>query len=364
MDASIPHGLSRYLDEDALPYLTSELPGIGGTLKTNPEDFLVDEIPAYPPSGSGDFLFVRVEKNNIDAQRFVRCIAQTLSLSKGEIGMAGNKDRRAITRQTLSLPAAVGEAGLRAIDEIEGITVLESQRHSHKLRTGQLRGNRFSILIRDPQGDQPVEQVRKICQELSNGFPNIFGMQRFGHEGSTAKMGWELVQRPRGKEGRRIGRNRFLKRLAISALQSLVFNHYLVHRMESELLFRVLEGDWMAKRDTGGPFIVENPEEEQRRFENGETVITGPILGRKMKLATGEGAAVEQKIFDEAMLSRENFAPFGKLALGTRRPLLISAEALEVEEDPDGVRIHFMLPKGCYATSFLREVMKEERKAD
>src|SRR5687767_9919171 len=35
----------------ALPYLTSDFPGIGGTIKQRAEDFFVQEIPLYEPSG-------------------------------------------------------------------------------------------------------------------------------------------------------------------------------------------------------------------------------------------------------------------------------------------------------------------------
>ncbi|MFQ5580968.1 MAG: tRNA pseudouridine(13) synthase TruD, partial [Nitrospiria bacterium] len=44
---------SRISMNDALPYLTSDLPGIGGQLKTTPDDFCVEEIPLYEPSGEG-----------------------------------------------------------------------------------------------------------------------------------------------------------------------------------------------------------------------------------------------------------------------------------------------------------------------
>jgi len=35
------------------PYLTADIPGTGGVIKESPDDFIVTEIPAYEPSGSG-----------------------------------------------------------------------------------------------------------------------------------------------------------------------------------------------------------------------------------------------------------------------------------------------------------------------
>src|SRR6266852_1723260 len=89
------------------PLLTSDLPGIGGKIKTNLEDFEVEEIPAYEPSGAGDFLYLWIEKRDMGAEYFERQVAKRLGIPVGEIGVAGLKDRRAVTRQWISLPASV-----------------------------------------------------------------------------------------------------------------------------------------------------------------------------------------------------------------------------------------------------------------
>src|SRR6266446_1176949 len=93
--------------DDALqpPLLTADLPGIGGTIKTIPEDFEVEEIPAYEPSGQGDFLYLWIEKRDMGAEFFTRQIARRLDIPVGEVGTAGLKDRRAVTRQMVSVPA-------------------------------------------------------------------------------------------------------------------------------------------------------------------------------------------------------------------------------------------------------------------
>src|SRR5215475_11708343 len=104
------------------PLLTGDLPGTGGRLKTVPEDFEVEEVPAYEPSGSGDFLYLWVEKRGLGAEYFARQVAHRLGIPVGEVGTAGLKARHAVTRQQVSVPAAV-EPSLAKL-EGDGIRVL------------------------------------------------------------------------------------------------------------------------------------------------------------------------------------------------------------------------------------------------
>src|SRR5260221_9532911 len=86
------------------PLLTADLPGIGGCIKQQPEDFEVEEVPAYEPSGSGDFLYLWIEKRGMGAEYFTRQIAKRLAIAPSEVGTAGLKDRHAVTRQMGSVP--------------------------------------------------------------------------------------------------------------------------------------------------------------------------------------------------------------------------------------------------------------------
>src|SRR5215510_14093084 len=97
------------------PLLTADQPGVGGRIKAAPEDFEVEEIPAYEPSGQGDHLFLWVQKRDVGAEYFVRQVAKRLDLPPGEIGTAGLKDRHAVTRQWVSVPVAA-EARLAQLD--------------------------------------------------------------------------------------------------------------------------------------------------------------------------------------------------------------------------------------------------------
>jgi tRNA pseudouridine13 synthase len=342
------------------PLWTADLPGIGGRLKETPEDFEVEEIPAYQPSGEGDFLYLWVEKRDLGAQYFSRQIARRLGLSQGEIGTAGLKDRRAVTRQMVSVPVRA----LERLDELngDGIKLLSVYRHGNKLRPGHLRGNRFRILVRGTDA-AAGERLGPLLQRLRHdGMPNFYGPQRFGRGGETLRLGLALLRRelPSAAGGGRRAppRNPFLRKLALSAAQSALFNHYLSCRIRDSLLRQVLGGDVMARWPVGGLFVAVDLPAEQARFDRRETVHTGPVFGRKMFAAAPPAAEREAAALADFGLSRDAFFGFGKLLLGTRRHNLIHLDDLAAEMKPEGIQLTVTLPAGSYATVLLREVTK------
>jgi tRNA pseudouridine13 synthase len=340
--------------------LTAHLPGIGGRIKHNPEDFEVVEIPAYEPAGSGSFLFLWVEKHDMGAEYFQRQLARRLDLAPGEVGMAGLKDRRAVTRQWVSVP----EIALDKLNriEVEGIRLLQVSRHGNKLRTGHLCGNRFRILVRDVDAEASQRLPPLLEQLRREGLPNFYGPQRFGRDGETFQLGLALLRGetpPPPTSGRRQNlRSPFLRKLALSAAQSALFNHYLSRRLSDSLLRRVLDGDVMAKWPFGGMFVAAAVAREQERFDRRETVSAGPIFGRKTFPAAGEAATREARALADFGLNPSAFGGFGKLLQGTRRHNLIYFDDLTAAEEPEGIRLSFTLPAGSYATVLLREVMK------
>jgi tRNA pseudouridine13 synthase len=345
-----------------VPLLTADLPGGGGRIKQEPEDFEVEEIPAYPPSGEGGFRYLWIEKRDMGAEYFARQVAKRLDLPPGEVGTAGLKDRRAVTRQMVSVPNTVAER----VDALngDGIRVLSVARHSNKLRPGHLHGNRFKILIRDVdslatgKADAILERIKAL------GLPNFYGPQRFGHGGETQRLGMALLRKeppPLLADGRRANlRSPFLRKLALSAAQAGLFNDYLAARLRDGLYRTVLEGDVMAKWPFGGMFVVQDVAAEAARFEARETVTAGPIFGRKTFPAAAAAAEREAAVLAQAGLSRESFGGFGKLVQGTRRHNLIYCEDLSATREADGLRIAVSLPAGTYATVLLRELMKND----
>lgn len=359
---AIPMELHAHLTAPPLR-LTSHLPGIGGVFKQHLEDFVVEEIPAYLPSGEGEHLYLWIEKRDMGAEYFQRQIAQRLGIPVGEIGTAGMKDRRAVTRQWVSVPARC-EPQLAQLGS-EDLKVLQVSKHNNKLRPGHLRGNRFEITLRDVQDPSSLTGILDIVQ--SQGLPNYYGSQRFGRELETLQLGWRMLH------GDRVRVNPFVRKLALSAVQSALFNHYLAQRLQDGLFRRVLQGDVMAKWPVGGLFVTQDAVTEQQRMDARELVPTGPMFGSRMKAAESEAAARELKVLEEAGLSLEHFNAGGRLLEGTRRHNIIYVEELQVSvtekshgqetghsEEGTGqmVTLKFQLPAGCYATVLLDEVMK------
>jgi tRNA pseudouridine13 synthase len=272
------------------------------------------------------------------------------------------KDRHAVTRQWISVPATA-ETNLSQL-EGDGIRVLRVDRHGNKLRPGHLRGNRFRVVIRDLARDVDLPHVvDAVVQRIrEQGLPNFYGEQRFGHDGETLNLGLALLQGqppPPMDDGRQPHRpNPFLRKLALSAVQSALFNQYLASRMTDGHLRHVLPGDVMAKWPFGGMFVAEDIAAEQVRFDRREIVSAGPIFGRKTFPAKHEAAEREAAILAEAGLSRESFGRFGKLLAGTRRHNIIYVDDLTAAVQLEYVQLTFSLAAGSYATVLLREVMK------
>lgn len=361
-----------------LPRLTAELAGIGGRLRTQIEDFEVEELPAYLPSGQGDHTWLWIEKRDLSGPMLRRLLAELLRIDAGDIGMAGLKDRRALTRQWLSVPARAVDPE-RAERALAGaaprLRVLLASRHANKLRTGHLKGNRFCIRVRGASvsAGGSIEApsahaalAAKIERLRAVGMPNFYGEQRMGHGGATLAAGWALGQ---GLQGRvRVVtadggahllplHDRTLRRLAASALQSELFNRVVAERMARGCLDRVLEGDHCRKVDTGGSFVTDDPAREQQRLDRGELEITGPMWGPKMPRPQGEAAALEAAVLTASGLDEASFRRIGALAEGTRRPLRVRPEDLAAEWDGDDVVVRFGLPAGSFATVLLHELL-------
>ncbi|MBM4075546.1 MAG: tRNA pseudouridine(13) synthase TruD, partial [Planctomycetes bacterium] len=268
-----------------IPFLTKDVPGTGGEWKGVPEDFVVEEIPAYLPCGDGEHLFLWIQKRDVSASDLIKHVGRSLKCPPGDIGVAGNKDRRAVTRQWISIPAKF-ESSVDSLNT-DSILVLKSSRHRNKLRTGHLKGNRFTILIRDvvPDANSFALQTAQWIHQF--GFPNFYGPQRFGHQGETLQLGIDLLLGRRKSSDIPESQRRFLRRLSLSAVQSELFNRTLADRMNDGLFSSVLSGDVMEVVASGGKFIVEDVAAEQPRYDAGETVVTGPIFGIKMKEPRG-----------------------------------------------------------------------------
>lgn len=336
---------------DAEPMLTANLPGVGGRIKVQLEDFEVEELPAYSPVGTGPHLYLWLEKRDLGAEYFLRELAKRLEIRPGDIGTAGMKDRRAVTRQWVSVPESA-EARLPQLD-CDNIRVITVSRHGNKLRPGHLRGNRFYILVRDVFADAAARAAPILHRLTTEGLPNYYGEQRFGRDGDNAQLGLKLLR------GEPVGRiSPFLRKLALSAVQSLLFNQCLANRIRDGLMRTVLLGDVLSKWPAGGMFTSTEPQVDQPRLDARELVIAGPMFGKKTFPSAGAVAERETAVLQASGLSIAMFRGFGQLLEGTRRHYFVYPDDVQCEAVPEGLRLAFSLPAGSYATVMLREVIK------
>lgn len=401
----------------SLPYAIDDVEPIPGTIKGDYEDFRVEEIPLYAPCGEGDHVYLLIEKRGLTTHQAVRDVGRALGVKPQNIGAAGNKDARAVTRQTLS----VEHVPLERIEALflPRLTVLGVSRHRNKLKTGHLWGNRFTIRMRETDPGR-VDDVRRVLDRLHRtGVPNYFGPQRFGNRGDTWKIGQALLRgdlaeaacliagRPspedtgavaearalfdagdyrgsadtwpsgfqecvsvaRGMMRYRGDAERAVKSLSkktlglyVSAVQSELFNRVLAERIRE--MDRLMDGDVAWKHENGAAFLVENAAVEQPRADRFEISPTGPMFGKRMKSPEHRAAALENEVLATAGMTLRDFPAGGPFrCTGGRRPLRFRPEqpaaVSGADERGDFIEVSFSLSAGCYATSVLREIGKD-----
>jgi tRNA pseudouridine13 synthase len=393
-------------------YLTEDMPGTGGRIKQDPEDFCVSELPLYLPSGKGEHVYLYVEKRGMGSFEAADHIARAFGLPRRLVGMAGLKDAHAVSRQWMSLQGIDPEKA-RQLD-LPDIRILEVSRHRNKLKIGHLAGNRFEIRIRGcAAGAEGL--ARPILEALQKrGVANWFDEQRFGRRrdnhllgralvlgeyqafcdrflggptaadshrlaearrrydagdlaGAKKRFGGEwdhlrvLAALARTKNPQRAARalSKQLARLFVSAFQSDLFNQVLDRRLGE--IDRVEAGDLAYIHGRGAVFRVERPEVEQPRADRLEISPSGPIVGHRVTLASGRPGEIEREVLAATAIEPRDFERTKALRLrGGRRPLRVplSDVQMEAESRRADLRLAFTLPPGAYATVVLAEITK------
>lgn len=432
----------RPAHEDEVPYgidwYASDSAGIGGRLRNQPEDFRVRERERFAvepiDTDPGDYPWIvcRVTLENTDTNDFARELSNRLSISRERVGWAGTKDKRAVSTQLFSV---------RGIDpddlpSITGASIEVVGRAGRGLGFGDLLGNEFEIVVRDPAAP---ERVAAITAELESrfggrpGVPNYFGHQRFGsYRSITHAVGlailrgdWEAAvmaylgnpsaHEPTGSQAAREfvdethnwtaaldefpNRLRYersmlhelqdsggetagdyrdaletfpenLRRLFIHAAQSLVFNRIVSRRLEAGLPFHEpVAGDVVAFADEDAPADFPLPDVDRaqrvsesqtnimaRHCERDRAFVTAPLVGTETELADGEPGEIERAVLEALEIEPADFdLPDPYHSTGTRRAVLVRVDPT-IQRDP--VTFEFGLPKGSYATVFLREYLK------
>ena len=402
-------------------YLTKE-EGIKGKIKENPEDFCVEELPIYPKPSKGKHVVARIKSKNWETNKLIEQLAKSMKISSKAIGYAGIKDKRAVTLQLMTFASPIKKVLNTRIRDVE----IEPLYITNKPIThGMLIGNKFKIWIRNVEN---IHQFYKILKEIESygGFPNFFGIQRFGiarpitHvvgkyllDNDIEKAVMTYVAEPfEGEDEESYKARKFLKetrdfeealkiypkklnferriiehlaknpndwenaikklpsnlvRIFIHAYQSYIFNRILSARIKKGLpINEAIIGDIVVKdlNSSEGVYVNEkNIEKINKEVKKGKCFPTGAIIGYATKIAKGEMGEIEQGIMEEENIDTSKFKmPYMPwlASPGMRRSLFVPLKRIVWKIEGDNIFVQFFLPKGCYATSLLREFMKAD----
>ncbi|MGQ0812700.1 MAG: tRNA pseudouridine(13) synthase TruD [Nitrospiraceae bacterium] len=336
------------------PFLTASLPGIGGRIRTTPEDFQVEEKPLYVPCGAGEHLYLKITKRGLSTPDLVLRLASTCGVKAKSIGVAGLKDSRAVTTQMVSIQGISVEdvSRIKVDDRLVAVELLG--RHRNRLRTGHHAGNTFHLVVREVE-PHAIDTVPLALDILARkGAPNYFGQQRQGRAGQNYQLGAELLT-----DAARRNRMSRAKRLwYLHAYQSFLFNLIVARRLGR--IDQIQVGDWAMKEENGACFLVEDAAAEQPRAARFEISPTGPLFGSRAPWASGEPGKIERDVVAEAGATPEALIEGAKACgfRGERRSLRIRMDDVSWSLKGDQLALSFSLPPGAYATSVLRELMK------
>ena len=310
-------------------------PPVSGRIRVSADDFCVEEELGFAPQGSGSHRLLRVRKRDANTEWVARELAKFARCPVRDVGFAGLKDRHAVATQWFSVPhSAAAPADWSAVAHAE-FAVLEAHAHHRKLPRGALAGNRFTIIVRELQGD--VEQLaERVAQVAARGAPNYFGPQRFGRDlGNLAS-----IPRESG--------------FVISAARSLLFNAMLAERVQSDSWQSLQNGD-MANLDGRGSVFAVQDEDLSERVAQLDLHPTGPLWGRGELASRGAVCALEQSIAARFASVAEWLAT---LRLEQeRRALRVAVRDLTLTLASDHCCLRFRLTRGSFATTVLRELI-------
>lgn len=412
-------------------------------------DFVVQEIPLYAFSGSGEHRILKVRKKNLTTFELLSIIAKAFNLPPKSIGYAGLKDKHATTTQYLSLPAKSSQnfhAIFERLAKEYEIKLLDSTLHSNKLRLGHLKGNRFFVRTKKLNPTNATKLESTFAHIAHNGFPNFFGFQRFGINGDNYLLGLSLSQRKNAQISPYLSLlaqlhpslanpqnplfytkrySRTMQEFFISSYQSFLFNGWLQARIQLSAWAREFspqELQEIARRYATAPSPLESqdplksPANLESTFEtslqSAQNACIATLCARFLqslpKVALESLCAQPQaftllegdlcchypygKLFtlDSATqaecerFSQQGFSPTGALsgqnlkapstlagqleqsflapipAPSSRRYAWVWASDVEYLYKPKlaQAELHFSLPSGAYATSFLEQVLK------
>jgi tRNA pseudouridine13 synthase len=318
-------------------------------LKAVAEDFQVDEVLDIPLSGTGEHLWLWVEKRNLNTEEAARRIARAAGVPARNISYAGLKDRQALTRQwfSLHLPGKADPQLEKAEDET--LKILSARRHQRKLQRGAHSANGFTLRLTELRSDRAALDAR-LERIKTHGVPNYFGLQRFGFEGSNVYGAREYAER------QELPVQRNLRSRLLSTGRSYLFNRVLAERVAANSWDQAQVGDLLAFTDSRSFFSAGEAECNDPRLAALDLHPTGPLWGIGDSPTTADVQALESRVGAAEPSIAKWLAEAGMKH--ERRILRLPIGGLSWHyPEPDILQLEFVLPTGCFATAVVRELV-------
>lgn len=312
--------------------------------KQSKEDFFVEEINSTRFKGKGNFLILKIKKEDMTTFSLINLLSKILGVPTNMIGYAGLKDKNATTIQYISIP----KNRQKDLEKLSAkrVEILGSWLHNEKLSIGDLDGNKFSINLKKVTYKDMAILEKKIEEIKENGIPNYFGYQRFGKDDSNFEKSKDVIY------GERLIKDKKMEKIMVSAYQSSFFNEWLKFRVEDAISkklskIEVIDGDVMMDISSKKTFSSKNLEQIKADYEKKLLVPTGLLPGRNVYRAFAKAREIEEK-FDDLYVYFK----------GDRRAAWIYPQELQYNynKETSELNISFFLPKGSYATVLIENL--------
>jgi len=333
--------------------------------------FYVEEIPLHPFKKKGSYLILKIQKKEMSTFKLITVLAKASQLKQRDIGYAGLKDKSATTIQYISIPKQYEKEVIKNLTT-EKIEILEQYYSKSPIKIGQLKGNRFAIILKNVT-PQASEMIQKVAREMAQkGIPNYFGYQRFGEDSKSYLQGKEIAHSGKKLKGAK-------EKLLVAAYQSHLFNAWLSERVriskiisdhtlekaakklsypkglvevlqDQPQFFKLFIGDDIQEYPYGKSYFFREFKGVCEAFLEQKVAPTGLLCGSHAKRAIADARHLEEPFDDH-----ELYALKGERRLAWIFPKKL---AFSYNEKKAQLRLQFYLPKGAYATTFLEEIAK------
>ncbi len=336
--------------------VTESLPGVVANCRR--ADRSCEEVLARQPAHTGDYFWLKVEKNDLGTTQVRAAIARAVKIDPDLVSCAGQRDRHGRCVQWFSVPEGPVEhpGPLRRAGVAGKMRVLELTQSHKPVTVDTIERLRWSCTLRDGRAGEGYQRAKAIMDRLRLvGVPNYWPVNA-SDDGSQAHWGRQLlagVRLPKSVAAN-IGAGRCLR-----ALQEALFDHHLASRVSDGLLNRVVLGDRL-RLGSGAEDLVSDVEHAQKRIASWESVVLGPLFGTGMSRV--EAIAEER---EQATLLDAGLTPAQAVQLhGGRRPLRVQPAKALIDISGKDLLVECELPVEASITALLEEILKPKAEAE